>query len=944
MPRNSGVRSPLLLLPYEGAPPSDEVIAEQTGLAGADFTYLVATAALQGERRKLIPRDHPQQSRHEDEPQLVFHRALRLFLGRALLSRPDERIALQRAIEHVEPDAARARVLRHDVVAWRDALAELAQRGVDLTADWDEWQHRFVSPYVARTLRDLQAEFRRRQREHELPTFEEAAYRFLREEYEPTSLIVMEGFTFLTPLQRVFLEEALRRGARRICIVHPYSAGQPAGFALLDRTYAEHRAHGETRPRPGDHAETGARLDVLRRSLFAAVPPRAVPREEPGTPSVTMTRYTHPHREVEGVVRRIQEALDAGAPANEIAIVTRNAREYDTLLQEEASLQGLHDREGRSVGLSVPPRQLLLTPVGRFVLTLYQIWVDGALAMDPEAFETILASGWLGAHVQESTERFNAVRAQVFARSRTREEWLLGMERLRALGWSAASNPRVPGAEVDERTVSLWIRTLHQIEEVCRRLFSGPERSIGAHIDTLMDELGQLAPEQMREAEREVLVRVRAVLDQVGQSASLPMKPGEFGEVLNGLVREYERPVPEDTDPDPRDPTLIWVTTPEGVDGYGKRVVFFLGVDNARVPRASAEPWPLHEHEIDAHLDRERYMFLAVVRATRESLHLSYSTADERQSYLPSPYLQRAGEVLDLPVRDAELPAEPEQEGAEEVPQPRRARARRRHYRLSELAHFTLCPFRYKLERIDVRARSYRTDFQLRFLAQGSWLSLALGRLVETGRRGRSVEEVAEMFMEAVGETEHLAREMYPGLGNVAWQEVRTWVRRKLLQEAERHGEDYTKRVMPAVPAAFVLPGDRVVEVDASLRFALRKGRFLRSFDADLLHQEWLLHPGKPDDDAPEPYVHLEGVRVFSHPYYAVKWWADTSRAAFQYETRAGSPFADERERKYRDFQADLEETVAAVEQGHFPKNPGPQCIYCPVRHECLGLPERRTA
>lgn len=54
-------------------------------------------------------------------------------------------------------------------------------------------------------------------------------------------------------------------------------------------------------------------------------------------------------------------------PAREIAIVCNNLTEMVPLLREQAELRG------QQALFTLPPRQLLLTPVGRFILTLYEV-------------------------------------------------------------------------------------------------------------------------------------------------------------------------------------------------------------------------------------------------------------------------------------------------------------------------------------------------------------------------------------------------------------------------------------------------------------------------------------------------------------------------------------------------------------------------------------------
>src|SRR5262249_38073243 len=157
-----------------------------------------------------------------------------------------------------------------------------------------------------------------------------------------------------------------------------------------------------------------------------------------------------------------------------------------------------------------------------------------------------------------------------------------GFRRIRDLRTTLPPGSRLPAASPTDDQIRLWGEAIAQVESLCRKLFSGRDRSIGEHIRVLLNELSRLAPEVMREKEREVLLRIREALLQVAESTSLPMSAAEFGEVLNGLVQEYAQEPGEEED---EKPNQIWCITPPGVDGYEKRIIFYLGVDNRRVPK-----------------------------------------------------------------------------------------------------------------------------------------------------------------------------------------------------------------------------------------------------------------------------------------------------------------------------------------------------------------------
>ena len=56
--------------------------------------------------------------------------------------------------------------------------------------------------------------------------------------------------------------------------------------------------------------------------------------------------------------------------------------------------------------------------------------------------------------------------------------------------------------------------------------------------------------------------------------------------MLAGLAREYAEGLKEEA---MEEAGTIWCITPPGVDGYGKRIVFYLGVDDVEGTLAKAE-------------------------------------------------------------------------------------------------------------------------------------------------------------------------------------------------------------------------------------------------------------------------------------------------------------------------------------------------------------------
>lgn len=929
----------VVLVRYAGDPPRSLQLLDHLGIAHDPATYSVFTASQTLERvwrdlfRAQPDRTPPHQQQEDGAAQFLISKAVRHFLNERILTRAEERVTLQRATQTVAAEPERARQLKHDVLSWRDALAEVSSRGIDLSAGWPaSLADALVHPAVGQLLSALQAEFRELQRRGGKRAFEEAASEFLRLHYHPTPHVLLEGFTHFHPLNELLLDACARHNAT-VYLLHPHRSEQATGFAIMDRTYGRF-APSPITPLPTTWAVGACDLAVLQRSLFAPTPVGT----GTGDGSVTIEAYRHRHQEVAACIRRIQEYLRAGYRTQDMAVVMRDSYEFQALLQEEAELQRLVDSDGQPVTLSVPPRFLLLTPLGRFALALYEVWRDDGLHMTPEHFEAILASGWLGAHVQATTDHFAVVRGQVFARCRTRAEWEAGLRQLRDLRPTLHATSRLPCASVSDDHVRLWGEAVVQVECLCQKLFGVGHRSIGNHIQHLLDELSRLAPETMREKEREVLDRIREALLQIADATSLPMSSREFGDVLNGLVQEYAREPGEEEE---EKPNQIWCITPPGVDGYAKKIIFYLGVDNRRVPKRYAEPWPFYTHTIGEHQETERYLFLAVARAAREHLHLSYAQADESDVYRPSPYLEQAATVLGRAIAPVDCPHAPVDPAAA-VPVAPVLQARRQRYTLSEIAHFGLCPFRYKLETLDAGARTYRDAndaFQLGPLAQALWLDLACRHLEASGRAATTETDIRAMFFAALDATRPAAEAAFPGLRELEWFTVQRYARRDLANMA-RVLAGYSVRAIAGTSGSYVVPvGDRVVQVEVPIRHAFQKGDYRYPFVGDLLREEWLL-PGSVPEDRDTQFDEVDGVRVFATLYHAVQWWQRASTTAFYYaatRTQQGN-FAVKQQENYTQVQEQIRHWLPLVEAGHYPKNPGDHCAYCPVRGECLGL------
>jgi hypothetical protein len=480
----------------------------------------------------------------------------------------------------------------------------------------------------------------------------------------------------------------------------------------------------------------------------------------------------------------------------------------------------------------------------------------------------------------------------------------------------------------------VWAEALEQIERIAEGLFAAGEQSIGGHVRRLLEALQAMSDEHLLEQERLVVERIREALTEAGDATSLSLRPEEFGEVLTGLAREREE-AEADEEEFPTRPDRLWVTTPEGIDGMTREVVILLGATSEQLPRPASDRWPRWDYDLDAHLEKERYLFLAVTRAAGATLHASHPKATHEGRAAPSPYLLRLG-----PVADRSLPAAPP--AVAERPPARAAPTSRNDYVLSELAHYGLCPFRYKLERLEPRTRRYREPFHVQILAQGRWIDAALTWAERQRRRFQRADETVAFLLEGMEAARDDVQAQFPGLRPLSWLTVEDRVTRSLTDIGvfATDGQTFWVEFIPARAAPInVIADDRAIGIDASVRHAFQRGVIVYPITQDVMHEEWVLPVKTPEPDA-DQWLDLEGTTVFSTRGHAFAWWGKAIRTAF---ARTGpvlnAAYGQVVEADHAQLVEDIRTVVGELERGGFPKHPGEQCTYCAVRDECMGLP-----
>jgi hypothetical protein len=937
-PDGTGSERPICLLRYTGAPPSAAQLREAIGLEpDTSYTYLVATAALERHRRgeglggdHQVAKDLRPEADRPEETLLLFHRALRHFIGQPLLGRAEERTLIQRAIRDLaQQDKCVAEQLRHDVFAWRDVLAELEEAGIDINlvdpAHDDDWAH----PDLRRVAGQLQAAYRRQRRAagRGKSTFEEATRQYLAHGYRPTPVIVLEGFTRLTHLQRYFIETCAACPGIRIWIVQPHRIEQAEGFAAINKTYGHLLEGVEIRQLETAPLSDAPVLHHLQESMFST---KTMPFGGPIDGSVQVMEFPHQNDEVASCVDQVIAALEDSVnplrPAD-IAIVCSDPLTVGALLRDEAELRD------RPELFAVQPRQLLLTPVGRFVLTLYEIWGPSGLRLAPEQFAALLGSGWLGAAAQQGTDDFLAVAAQHFANCCTEAEWLQALDRITAYGPSArcalgSLYYRLPESLVDSARIAHWRAILSGVVKICRRLFQRGERPISVHIAQLLDEIERLDPHRILVAEREVLESIREEFRTLAAGSSIAVEAAEFGEVLSGLIRERAEK-PEEDAPGPTG-QRIWVVGPEGVDNVTRDTVFFLSVDDRRVPAPGLPPWPRMVWTAKEHVERQRYRFLAVLRAAQRKLCLSYAKQDWQMAYRRSIYLEEVLRLVPLP--PATRPPLPTLAAPVLTPEPARRTGpvHRPHYDIGELAVFRLCPHRYQLEMISRPARCYADPWKLEWVARGVWLAMAFDRLVATHPGVQDAAAIAEALPAALEAVRPAVQERFAGLAKLSWTTIGHDVRGQAAYMLNPSGERKL-RLFGIGPALDPAPSKEIsfsevrsVTITAAADYTERRGRYINALRNTNQTALWLRYGPR---DAPEAEADLPEMHVFRRQYDAVTWWRSMNLTLSKQQPL---PDADANE---------LRDTVLQVQRGAFPKNPGEHCRYCPVHDSCMGLP-----
>ena len=992
------------LFTYTGDPPSARELQKMIGVPRSSsgrkmrgaYTYIVATSALEYKRsREGFAPSHQVVKRlgRDDLPpfedtHLRFSRVMRHLVQQSApaikwpLSKTDERVLFARAMGDDIFSGSEKKRLRHDLFVWLDTFVNLYESGEELSeGNIASLQARLVNPGLADIIVKLEKAYRTISNKNAdgRQSLAKAARQYLANDqlYIPTPLVILEGFSRLTSLQKFFIERSLAGGAR-VCLLYPYREEQEHGFEAMHQTYGQYITD-ENQPKIVQTPKKTADnlLMHAKESLFSTDPHEATATQE-NDKSIAIEAFPHRRAEVKSCVANVLDTLssiDDKVNPDDIYIVARDSDGYLPLLREEADFlaeaaleKGI---ENFTNIFGIPPRQLLLTPVGRFILTLYEIGGDGDLQLNASQFETVLASGWLSSHLQKTTDTFTAVKALAFANCNSVSQWKGAFLSLRNLAESLPRHSRVPAVMLaygqdDEASIDIiqeWKTALNLLQQLCSRLFEGADRPISDHIRDLIVALDRLNHSEVLEVEKSVLFRIQEELVPLLQNSSIPLAAKEIGEVLNSLVRERAK-----VDEASREPDRILVGGPEGLDSSTAEIVFFLGCDDSNIPREYREPWPFSENAIEVHQAQERYLFLAVLRAAQKRIRFSFAENYEGRTCRPSMYLEALSENLEIDIGGAFADSVNDEEIESIELQPISVgNASRGTYTINELAHFSLCPRRYKLERIDTSARLYEPARQITLAAEGLWLDYIFNYLEDEGLSQSGVENVRAWFTKGMEATKEKIFEQYSGVREIDKITIERAVIKTidyLVDEWYSGNNGHTDRTSYRLEAIsekrskYVIPDvgkDRSVAVFIKARHSLKSGIIDYIRLDDLISEEWLRYSKKPEDvsdrdfnyDQSEGYVEeVLGVPLFSNQYYALSWWRNVIENRFKYEDLrskdglgVGETIELERvESRNGEIVDQLRALISEVEKGVYPKHSGPHCQYCPVLGLCLGL------
>jgi hypothetical protein len=369
---------------------------------------------------------------------------------------------------------------------------------------------------------------------------------------------------------------------------------------------------------PTDECRFGARFFETMRELAGTLPESLAGGDGPAL--FVRASFT-PEIEILEVCRGVRDALDAGVPSGEIAIVTRAV---------DAAEQREFARCARQFGFRIAPepgRRLALQRIARGILLLLRLRRDGYRRSD---VIEILYCGIDRAAVglKDSPEWLDAA---------TRRSEIPG-------GTSAAVRQALPRLRNERRQgLERDVEAFASVVEHLERISAGFESPRGANAWADLLERAASMFRVETEGDLQALHAVHAIASTLRGAA--PISPTIDADAVASMIDEAPE-LPPATEPD--DGPAVWFGDVMRLRGRSFRIVHAARLQHDRFPQRRVDDPLLPDTDREAlgirqigdGRDEERMLFHILLSSARESLECSYATSDGRESAL------RPGQLL----------------------------------------------------------------------------------------------------------------------------------------------------------------------------------------------------------------------------------------------------------------------------------------------------------